>query len=107
MAQAEADRQTVLAWGRASDPAVAGRAMYDLILLDLRPGLAGMTTPLTVVYPDNVPAGTKPGFMDGVIAGAFKGPAKLTLQRVDGSVHFVMFDQPQAFAAAVDAFLAD
>ena len=32
---------------------------------------------------------------------------ELRLIRVDGSRHFIMADQPERFAALVDAFLAD
>lgn len=37
---------------------------------------------------------------------AFRPASKVTLRRVDSPLHFVMFDQPQAFALALDAFLA-
>jgi pimeloyl-ACP methyl ester carboxylesterase len=106
MATGAADKQLITDWGLASDPGVAGRAMYDLLLLDQRPGLAGTKVPLTVVYPDNAPAGAKSGMMDGYYAGAFRTAPAVTLKRVDASLHFVMLDQPQAFAQAVDAFLA-
>ena len=36
----------------------------------------------------------------------FKGMTKLTMVPVDSSRHFIMFDQPERFAAALDAFLA-
>lgn len=106
MAVSDAHRQAIIDWGLVTDPSVAGRAFYDLILLDQRPGLAAMTTPITVVYPDNAAAGTAAGFMDNVYTGAFKAAPNIKLKRVDASLHFVMFDQPQAFAAALDAFVA-
>jgi pimeloyl-ACP methyl ester carboxylesterase len=106
MATGDADKQLVTDWGLASDPGVAGRAMYDLLLLDQRSGLARMRTPVTVVYPDNTPAGAKAGMMDGYYTAAFRPAPAVTLKRVDASVHFVMLDQPQAFAQALDAFLA-
>lgn len=107
MVTGDADKQTIIAWGMASEPSVAGRAMYDLVLLDQRPGLAAMKTPVTVVYPDNVSAGTKAGFMDQVYAGAYKPVPSVTLRPVAGSLHFVMLDQPEAFAKELDAFLAN
>jgi pimeloyl-ACP methyl ester carboxylesterase len=107
MATGDADKQLITDWGLASDPGVAGRAMYDLLLLDQRPGLKGTKVPLTVVYPDNAPAGAKAGMMDGYYAAAFRPASAVTLKRVDASLHFVMLDQPQAFAAALDAFLAN
>jgi pimeloyl-[acyl-carrier protein] methyl ester esterase len=106
MAISDADKQTIVDWGLASDPSVAGRAMYDLVLLDQRAGLAAMKTPVTVIYPDNASAGTTGAFMDSVYAAAFKPAPSVTLTRVDRSLHFVMLDQPAQFAAALEAFLA-
>ena len=40
-------------------------------------------------------------------AGGLDIDASGTLRRVDGSRHFIMSDQPEAFAALVDAFLAE
>jgi pimeloyl-ACP methyl ester carboxylesterase len=31
----------------------------------------------------------------------------MTIERIDNSLHFVMYDQPAAFARALDAFLAN
>lgn len=105
MATADADKQLITDWGLASDPSVAGRAMYDLLLLDQRPGLPQTKVPLTVIYPDNAPVGAKAGMMDGYYAAAYKAAPAVTLKRVDASLHFVMLDQPQVFAAALDDFL--
>jgi pimeloyl-[acyl-carrier protein] methyl ester esterase len=106
MAVSDAHKQQITDWGRVTDPSVAGRAFYELITLDQRPGLAAMTTPVTVIYPDNAPAGTTGAFMDSVYGAAFKLVPTHTMKRVDASLHFVMFDQPDAFAQALDAFLA-
>ena len=43
--------------------------------------------------------------IDGVYGAAYAGLAGVRLQRVDDSFHFVMVDQPDRFAAAVDSFL--
>ena len=44
MVTAQADVERVLAWGAASDPAVVRQVFGEDVLLDLRTGLAGMTT---------------------------------------------------------------
>lgn len=106
MAVSDAHKQQITDWGLVTDPSVAGRAFYELITLDQRPGLAAMTTPVTVIYPDNAPAGTAGAFMDNVYAAAFRPVPTHTMKRVDASLHFVMFDQPDAFARALDAFVA-
>src|SRR3954470_4897234 len=50
MVRTEAARPGVVAQSLASDPAVSGQGMYDLIVSDLRPDLANIHVPLTVLY---------------------------------------------------------
>jgi pimeloyl-ACP methyl ester carboxylesterase len=106
MVTGEADRARVEGWGRASDPSVIQRALADDLVLDLRPGLAGVTTPITILYPDYAPLGVPAGATDHTYGGYFAPMPGKTLKRVDQSLHFIMFDQPAAFAADLDAFLA-
>jgi pimeloyl-[acyl-carrier protein] methyl ester esterase len=96
----------VIAWGRASDRPVVGEAMMDDMMLDLRPGLAAVQTPVTVFYPDNVSVGAPKGAMDGFYGAAFAPMPHKTLVRFDDSRHFIMFDQPDRFEAELDTFLA-
>jgi len=106
MVTAPAGQDKVVAWGRISNRAVVGQAMGEDVLLDLRPGLAAMRTPVTIFYPDNVSVGAPKGTMDQFYGAAFAALPHKTLVRFDDSRHFIMFDQPQKFAAALDAFLA-
>jgi pimeloyl-ACP methyl ester carboxylesterase len=46
-----------------------------------------------------------PAVVTSQTAAAFAAPPHKTLRRVDRSLHFIMFDQPAAFAAALDDFL--
>ncbi len=106
MVTAPADRARVEAWGRMSDPSVVSRALADDLELDLRPGLAAIPTPITLLYPDYVALGAPVGATDATYGAAFAPVAAKTLIRVDHSLHFIMLDQPAAFAADLDAFLA-
>jgi pimeloyl-ACP methyl ester carboxylesterase len=106
MVTGEADRARVARWGRASDASAVQRALADDLVLDLRPGLAGVTTPITVLYPDYAPLGVPAGATDRTYGDFFAVMPNKTLTRVDHSLHFIMFDQPDAFAADLDAFLA-
>ena len=56
-------------------------------------------------HADNVAIGMPPGAADGYYGAAFAALPNKTLRRIDNSLHFIMFDQPAAFAAAVDDFL--
>lgn len=106
LVSAPADRDMVLGWEKASDPKVVANALADDLELDLRPGLAGIRTPITLLYPDNTPLGAPPGAMDPIYKANFAAAPSIKLERVDHSVHFIMLDQPAAFAADLDAFLA-
>ena len=106
MVGGEADRATVLGWSKASDRAVVAAALADDLELDLRPGLGAVKVPITLIYPDNTPLGAPAGAMDGFYGAAYAAAPVKTLVRVDYAQHFVMLDQPAAFAADLDAFLA-
>ncbi len=106
MVTAPEGQEKVIQWGRISDRPVVGEAMSGDMMLDLRPGLAAVPTPVTVFYPDNVSLGAPKGQMDGFYGAAFAPLPHKTLVRFDDSRHFIMFDQPEKFAAGLDAFLA-
>ena len=94
------------AWGVASDRAVVATAMSEDMQLDLRPGLPAIRTPMTLVYPFDAAAGMPLAQWDGLYKGQYAPLPALNMVRVDDSKHFVMFDQPAKFDAALDAFLA-
>jgi pimeloyl-ACP methyl ester carboxylesterase len=98
-------RAKVSAWSQASDPRVTGLALYDDLTTDLRPDMASIATPITLVYPwsAQLPEATAKAFYTGEYA---KAP-HVTYVPVGDSAHFVMLDQPAAFAAALQVFLAD
>ena len=90
----------------ASDPHVLANAMFEDLTTDLRPALAAMKTPTTVLYPyDAAVAGHDPAHVDAVYKGAYATMPNVTFQRIEDSRHFIQFDQPAAFHAAVQAFL--
>ena len=94
------------AWGAASDRAVVATAMSEDMQLDLRSGLPAIRTPMTLVYPFDAAAGMPLAQWDGLYKGQYAPLPALNMVRVDDSKHFVMFDQPAKFDAALDAFLA-
>jgi pimeloyl-ACP methyl ester carboxylesterase len=79
--------------------------MYDVMTTDLRPVLATVQTPVTVVYARDDAMGMGAGFVQPLYEGNYAALPARTLVRVDGALHFVMLDQPDAFAAAVAQFL--
>ena len=91
-------------WVMAADPRVSAAAMYEDMTTDLRPDMAAMTTPITLVYPysEKLPKARADAFYRAEYAAA----PQVTFVPVGDSAHFVMLDQPQAFAAALEDFLA-
>ncbi|MBS0334078.1 MAG: alpha/beta hydrolase [Proteobacteria bacterium] len=106
MSKDEATRDLVAGWGVASDRTVVARAMYDDLTLDLRPGLPAIRTPITLVFPDDTPLGVPAGMMAKTYGGLYAAAPTVKTVEVKDSLHFAMLDQPEAFNAALDAFLA-
>jgi pimeloyl-ACP methyl ester carboxylesterase len=91
-------------WAAASDPRVAAQAMYEDLTTDIRPELAAIRAPVTIVHAWNQ---AFPG-KDQAAAffrREFAAVPGLTVAEVGESAHFVMLDQPEAFQAALAAFL--
>jgi len=96
-------RAKVKAWAMAADPRVSGEAMYEDLTTDLRPDLAAIKTPITLVYPWAETGLTK-AIADPFYHGAYAAAPNVTYVDVGDSAHFVMLDQPEIFAAALKKF---
>ena len=105
MIKTEAERAGPIEDGRTSDPRVAGHAMRELIVTDLRSELPSITAPLTVLYVAFEAPGMTPEMTDGIYQASFANRPGTVLKRIDDSAHFIMLDQPARFAAEVNAFL--
>jgi pimeloyl-[acyl-carrier protein] methyl ester esterase len=106
MATAQADKDTIRIWGKASDPSVVANAVADDLTLDLRPGVAQIATPITLLYPDYAPLGAPAGSTAAMYHAVYAAAPGVKLVPITNSLHFIMLDQPAQFDAALDAFLA-
>lgn len=97
-------RDKVAAWVAAADTRVAGEALYEDFGTDLRGSLAAITMPITLVYP--LPNGVPRERVDALYHDAYRAAPHVQIVGVADSAHFVMLDQPEAFQAALTAFLA-
>ena len=97
-------RAKVTGWVQQADPRVTGEALYEDMTTDLRPDMAAIATPITLVYPwsAQLPKERADAFYKAEYATA----PNVTFVPVGDSAHFVMLDQPAAFRAALEAFLA-
>jgi pimeloyl-ACP methyl ester carboxylesterase len=99
------EAQAATAAAAASDKDVVGQAMLDDMSSDVRPDLAKITQPVTMLYPWDAATGAPQAAFDRLYTGAFAPLKQAHFQRIDGSFHFIMIDQPAAFQAAVETFL--
>ena len=95
-------RAKVKAWAMAADPRVSGQALYEDLSTDLRPDIAAIKTPLTIVYPWNERLPRDRAAT--VYRGAYDKARAATFVEIGDAAHFVMLDQPAAFTAALTAF---
>jgi pimeloyl-ACP methyl ester carboxylesterase len=106
MSNQPAGRTAILGWMRAADARVTAQVFHDVMTTDLRSELAAVTAPVTLLYAqDNslMPAERAKAAFEP----QYVGVPKFAAQMVTGSRHFIMLDQPETFAKAVDDFLAD
>ena len=99
-----ASQAQVAAWVTTADPRITAAAMYEDMTTDLRPDMAKIATPVTLLYPwaeGRVPKERA----DALYRGAYAPAKAVTYVPVADSGHFIMLDQPAAFDAALTAFL--
>ena len=105
MINTESRRAGPLEAGATTDQKVAASAFRELVVTDLRPELANITAPTTVLYVKFNDPRMTPEITDGIYRASFATMPGATLKRIDDSAHFIMLDQPAIFAAEVNAFL--
>ena len=92
-------------WAVASNKSVVARAMFEDMTTDIRPRLHEIRMPVTILYAWAPSTGMPQAAVDGLYRKSFAPLPKKTLLRIENSFHFIMLDQPNVFAAQVDAFL--
>ena len=106
MSNSEAGQQAAYASSVASDRAVVAEALYEDLLTDMRPELAKIATPTLVLYEfDATSKMPDPAAYEALIKEGYKPMPQVTLVKVENSRHFIMYDQPAAFDAALQPFL--
>jgi pimeloyl-ACP methyl ester carboxylesterase len=99
-------RAAILADTAASDRRVSTSAYRELIVTDLRPELARISAPTEVLYVKFNDPRMTPEITDEIYQMSFATLPGVELKRINDSAHFIFIDQPQAFYAELDAFLA-
>ena len=96
-------RIRVADWVKASDPRVSALALYEDLTTDLRPEMAAIVTPVTLVYPWS--AAVPRERADALYRGEYAKVPNMRFVPVGDAAHFVMLDQPAAFREALLEFL--
>ena len=105
MTKVDSMKTKLVSGSRASNPATTANAFHELIVTDLRPELAKITAPFTVLYviPPNAPLPAAQ--FEAAMREAYSAAPAVQLIRIDNSLHFIQFDQPGRFVAEVDALM--
>lgn len=91
---------------QGGDARVLAQSLYEVMTVDLRPNLARIDAPVTVVYGWSRREDSPRYQLQSSWSQAYRGlrrPARLV--PIEGAEHMVMIDQPARFMAAVDEFL--
>ena len=86
----------------ASDRRVVGQAYDDILVTDLRPELANIRAPMTVLWVHAPSVPIRPEQMEQAYANA----PHAVITRIPDAWHFIMHDQPEVFQRELRAFLA-
>lgn len=85
-------------WVAISRRDVSAEAMKEMLTLDLRPRLAALKVPMTLVYPQSDRALS-------LYADLYEPVPDHKLEGIENTGHFIMLDQAEAFEAIVESFL--
>jgi pimeloyl-ACP methyl ester carboxylesterase len=99
-----AGQALVRTWAASSSQAVVGQATYDDLTTDLRADLAAISAPVTVLYAWDAAMGPAEQ-VEGIYRTNYASLPGVRLVRIEGAFHFLMLDQPEAFARELDVFL--
>lgn len=98
-------RAAMVDWTLTSDRLALATAIREVMTTDARPGLAGMTIPVTALYAADADGGAPAAMADALWTREYATLPGVKLIRVDGSRHFIMADQPERFMVLVEDFL--
>ncbi len=107
MIRTESARAQHVEYSRLSDRATSANAFHELIVTDLRPELANITAPTTVLFviPPNAPI--TPEQYEGYVRISYANLPSARIEKVEDAWHFIMIDQRERFIRDVETFLAE
>lgn len=106
MIATEAERPAAVNDSVTSDPKTVANAFHELVVTDLRPELAKIKGPLTVLYVQPTGAPLTEAQIDTYYRMSYATAPGAVVKRIPNARHFIMFDQKAAFEDEVRAFMA-
>jgi pimeloyl-ACP methyl ester carboxylesterase len=101
-----AGQAKVLEWTKATDRTVAFEAVDEDLLTDMRGEVGKIQTPTLVLFAVEPDAKQPdPVAYEAAVRDGYKPMPHVTLAKVAPSRHFIMYDQPAKFDAALEGFL--
>lgn len=99
--------EKALADSLASDRAVVAEAMAEVMVRDARGEIPAIAAPVTVLQAYDATMPVPKDVYLGLWKTAYAALPGVNVKVIENSYHFIMWDQPEAFAEAVTAFLAE
>jgi pimeloyl-ACP methyl ester carboxylesterase len=106
MSNHAAGRIAIDKWTKNSDARVVAQALYDDMLIDMRPELNKIKAPLTLLYAQDDSGMTKEQ-STAFFVPHYSGAPNFRAVQITGSYHFIMLDQPEKFAKELADFLGE
>jgi pimeloyl-ACP methyl ester carboxylesterase len=106
MVKDPAAQKVVAASALASNREVVMQAMMEDLSTDLRPEVAAIKTPTLVLFAaDSAASPAQAATYEATVRASYKPMQNVTLVEIDGSRHFIMYDQPAKMDTAMEGFL--
>ncbi|BDW99881.1 alpha/beta fold hydrolase [Maricaulis maris] len=96
----------VMGWMEQAEQSVVSAAMGEVMGTDYSPVLPDVGVPVTVLFAWSEGAPMSAEQLESVYANQYSDLPSVVLERVDGSRHFIMLDQPDAFRAMLADIIA-
>jgi pimeloyl-ACP methyl ester carboxylesterase len=106
MAKDPDGQKHVAEFEQATDRVVMANAMVEDLLTDMRGEMASIKTPALLLFAVDASAKQPdPVVYEATMREGYKPMPNVTVVKVEDSRHFIMYDQPAKFDAAVESFL--
>ena len=96
----------VMGWMEQADQSVVSAAMGEVMGTDYSPVLPTVAVPVTVLFAWSEGSPMRAEQLESVYANQYSDLPSVVLERFDGSRHFIMLDQPDAFRAMLADIIA-